>query len=248
MITLAVSYFEDSLDRKNNLKKFLDYWKQYPVKIDIEKCKTFTPLMSVYNKLANRCTTEYIAFTDVDVYFDYKQLELAKGVADFVNPFNKIYDVKDNKHILQEKDILHSKILGNISFKRYAKTVGKNIEEQQMTEFSWNLNIDWNTPFFVGLCVLTKLKTYYEFGMGNEYFKVWGGADDEWYARALNLGYTWKNIEGNIYHNYHGKSNKSHPRLIRNNMIELYKSISFKQDELKDYINSWPWVINRKRG
>ena len=247
MITLAVSYFEDSLDRKSNLKKFLNYWKKYPVIIDIEECDTFTPLMEVYNRIANRCNTEHIAFTDVDVYFDYDQLEKSIGVADFVNPFDTIYDVRDGIEVLQKKDDLHGKILGNISFERYAKTVGKNIDNQEKTRFGWNLDIDWNTPFFVGLCVLTKLETFYEFGMGNEYFKVWGGADDEWYARAITLGYSWKNVEGNIYHNYHGKSNVSSPRLIRNNMIELYKSISFEQDELKDYINSWPWVINKNR-
>ena len=110
MITLAVSYFEDSLDRKNNLKKFLDYWKQYPVKIDIEKCKTFTPLMSVYNKLANRCTTEYIAFTDVDVYFDYKQLELAKDVADLISG-----SINSQQVFVSEADITTSQSVVEIS-------------------------------------------------------------------------------------------------------------------------------------
>lgn len=246
MITLAVSYFEDSEDRKNNLQKFLNYWEKYPVKIDIEVCEKFTPLMEVYNRLANRCDTEYIAFTDVDVYFDYEQLEKSIGVADFVNPFDTIYNVKDGDIILQNKNDLHSNIIGNISFQRYVKTIGKNISEDGKTNFQWNLDINWNTPFFVGLCVLTKLETYYQFGMGNEYFKVWGGADDEWYARAMKLGYSWKNIKGNIYHNHHEKSNHKSLRLVRNNIIELYKSISYDRDEFIDYMSTWSWVDQNK--
>jgi len=246
MITLAVSYYKDSIDREINLEKFINYWSKYPVKIDIEKCKTFTPLMEVYNKLAKRCDTKYIAFIDIDVYFNYEQLEAAKDVADFVNPFDTIYNVKDDKCIIQQKHNLHGPILGKILFERYATTIGKNIENQEQTRFEWNLDINWNTPFFVGLCVLTKLETFFEFGMGNEYFKVWGCADDEWYARAEKLKYTWKNIPGDIFHRHHSSSNEIPKKLIRNNIIELYKSISYTEQELKDYISTWPWLNDNK--
>lgn len=247
MITLAASYFPDSEDRIKNYKRFINYWSKFPVKIDIEICKEFTPLMTVYNRLAKRCTTEYIAFIDIDVYFEYEQLEASiaalKNKADFVNPFDKMYNVIDNTAYLQEKHDLHNNMKGNISFSRFVRTIGKNLNEEEKTQFDWNLEINWNTPFFVGLCVVTRLDIYFEFGMGNENFKVWGGADDEWYARAKTLNYKWINLPGSIYHYHHGKSNIKQKKLVRNNIIELYKSISFSKEELMDYISTWPWII-----
>lgn len=246
MITLAASYFPDTPDRVKNYDRFMEYWSKYPVTIDVEICDQFEPLMVVYNRLAKRCTTQYIAFIDIDVYFDYDNLLKSIDYLsdyDFINPFNKIYNVKDGVPLLQDKSSLHGELNGNISFSRDVSTTGtSSFGAPEKKNHSWNLDINWNTPFFVGLCVITKLSTYFDFGMGNENFKVWGGADDEWYARATKLGYKWTNLDGSIIHHHHEKTNIKHKRLMRNNIIELYKSIAFSEEELKDYISTWHWL------
>ena len=210
--------------------------------------------MSSYNELSRRCKTEFIAFIDIDALIPWHQFEKAiylikKQNIDFVNPFDCLFNLIEwrvdgpntlncTTKELQKKSELHNEFTGLMQFYRNYKSIGEN----EIKKLSWETNFNWNTPFFVGLCVIVRNKIFLEFGMGNEYFKSWGMADDEWYARAQKLGYSWVNIDGYGFHMDHPRDLDKTNLLGKNNIFELVKPIIFSAEELKAYIKTWPWL------
>ena len=245
-LTLAVSYFKDCKDREHNYQKFIDHYVDMPFKIDIEVCDKYVPLMKIYNKIAKRCSTKYIAFIDIDCIIDeqllIRSIEKLKTHDHFINPFNKIYNVKNNvyeEHSEQLKN-MPQPLHGNFLFEREAtKTFGRD----KLNKTTWEESFTFSAPFFVGLCVVTELKTFFDFGMGNENYVTWGMADEEWYIRATKLGYNWSNINGTAYHLHHEYITPPKARLWRVNVLEHYKILSLNKDDLKDYIDTWSWTI-----
>jgi hypothetical protein len=257
-ITLAVSYYKDSDERENNLKNFLKFYGN-KIKIDVYESSYPHVIMENYNKLADRCTTKYIAFIDVDALLPFDQITksikmIESGVSDFVSPFTRFFNIKQytvtegNVDVKEGYEItnpeLHDILNVEYKFQRNITYIGN---QQEVNKININENQSWESPFFVGLCVITKLDTFYEFGMGNENFFVYGGADDEWYARSEKLGYVWKQVLGNIYHLDHERIFNEDNRLLhKNNLIELIKIITLNKSELIAYIKRCNWIKNRE--
>lgn len=253
-VTLAVSYYKDSPTRAKNLENFLKYY-QDSIKIDILESTYPHVIMENYNKLADRCSTKYIAFIDVDAILPLPQITASIKLlnsCDFVSPFNCFFDITDytidKQNITIDKmteifnEDLHDKLNVEYNISRDIRYIGKT----KKTSLNVKQNNSWESPFFVGLCVVTKLETYYEFGMGNENFFVYGGADDEWYARAEKLGYNWQQLQGNIYHMNHERIfNKHNELLYKNNLIELMKILTFDKLELVEYLKRCHWIKSR---
>jgi len=97
----------------------------------------------------------------------------------------------------------------------------------------------------VGGIVFSDQQTYFEIGMENENFVSWGFEDDERMHRMVALGYPPKRITGGeLYHFHHGRninSDYSNPNL-KKNIAERNKILGMKMDELKTYVQTWPWI------
>ena len=253
-ITLVASYRKDSDQREQNRNNFTDFYTGV-AKFDILETHDSHNIMRNYNDLACRCTTKYIAFIDIDVMLPPEQIResiklLETSNTSFVSPFDQFYNIHEftwdeerNIDVIRGEEEynerLHNIMEVGYYFKRNISYIG---EEKTRSDLNVERNSEWESPFFVGLCVITELDTYYKFGMGNENFLTYGGADDEWYARAETLGYNWEQVPGSIYHIHHDRIPTSNGKLLgKNNMIELIKSTTFTKEELEEYMRYCHW-------
>ena len=245
-ITIASYYFKDNDFREKNYYKFIKYWSKQPCTLDIEVTDTFIPKMEAYNNIARRCKTKYIAWVDIDVYYDFeiilKSISMLESGYHFISPFSRYFNVYSDgtkEEMIYDERASPYRYDWNFYKKRAAK-MGEEPEDSA----GWEEHFHWNPPFFVGLTCITTLKTYKDFGMGNENFITWGCEDDEWYARATKLGYKWTNLEENAYHNHHGEKDpdKQQLDLIKLNILEIFKILSLDNEQLRQYISTWKWL------
>lgn len=256
-ITLVASYFEDTSFRKENKNKFIEYYTNI-CEFKILETKHDHNLMKNYNDLADQCKTKYIAFIDIDVLLPPSQIKksldmLKSREADFVSPFDQFFDIHKyetsiDKEIIsydgteETNERLHNILDVSYKFKRDISFIG----DKKTISIHTDRHTRWESPFFVGLCVITSLSTYYKFGMGNENFFVHGGADDEWYARAEKLGFVWKQITGPIYHMHHPRvTSDKYSLQVMNNRFELLKICTYTKEELEEYISNCHWIKSR---
>jgi len=91
--------------------------------------------------------------------------------------------------------------------------------------------------------ILFNKKSYVDGGMENENFMVWGYEDVERRKRFATLGYTIKEIPGNIYHLHHrrGPNSSTLNPYYNTNREELTKVSSMDVGQLTEYISTWSW-------
>lgn len=97
----------------------------------------------------------------------------------------------------------------------------------------------------VGGAYLCNVKKYKECGWENEHFIGWGPEDYERFLRLEILGRKPLQIPGVIYHLNHprgGNSGNHFEQVILATKREYCKVCAMMPDELRAYIDSWPWA------
>lgn len=180
------------------------------------------------NDMANKAITPYIVNWDCDVFIPPMQLYLMaqahRNGAAMVYPYDGRFARMERqpwfRHIEQSMDI---GVSGGITWK------GKN--GRPMAETSVGGAVSWNKDEF------------YEAGMENEYFISFGPEDVERWERAHALGITPVRLGGCLYHMNHyisADSSKNNPH-YRSNHQQLDKQRAMSGQQLRDYIDTWPW-------
>ena len=85
-------------------------------------------------------------------------------------------------------------------------------------------------------------KAYLDSGIENEFFYGWGKEDGERVNRWDTLGYTFKRVEGYMYHLSHDRGVNSRFHSKRQGEIkqaELERLGMMSKEELENEINSW---------
>ncbi len=103
------------------------------------------------------------------------------------------------------------------------------------------------TPLYAdtpGGLVMMRRDVCLDAGMDNENFVSYGYEDDERLARLAGLGYRLGKLEGSLFHLDHPRGVNSHEGLNPynvSNRAELEKVRAMNREELRSYVNSWPW-------
>lgn len=96
----------------------------------------------------------------------------------------------------------------------------------------------------VGHAVGYTRDSFIDAGMENEYMVSWGPEDWERWFRFNTLGYKVSRVPGMMYHIDHWvgpNSSSGNPLFIANE--EEYKKIKkFSPEQLREYVNTWPWA------
>ena len=97
----------------------------------------------------------------------------------------------------------------------------------------------------VGGAFIVNVLEYKKVGWENEFFPGWGPEDFERVNRLSILGYKPLRVEGKIYHLDHPRginSSNIYEPLILATKREYCKVSSMSRDELRGYIDTWPWI------
>ena len=95
-------------------------------------------------------------------------------------------------------------------------------------------------PNPVGGVFFANRKTYIESGMDNQNIYGWGIEDGERVNRWISLGYTYKRVQGNLYHLTHarGLNSNFYSKEDRNiKLRELNRIISMSKEELREEVS-----------
>lgn len=180
------------------------------------------------NDMAIEAKTEIIYNWDADVFIAPLQIYMAvqaiRNGQDFVYPYDgrfaRVPRVPWFKRL--EKD-LDTAIFANQGFK------GKNGKDVISS---------------VGGAVCFNKESFIDSGMENEYMINYAPEDCERWDRWHALGYKVQRINGALYHIDHFvgiNSSGSNPH-FRDNHNELDKIRTMSAQELREYVNTWPWV------
>ncbi len=95
----------------------------------------------------------------------------------------------------------------------------------------------------VGGAVMFNKESFVDGGMENEYFISFGPEDCERHDRFKTLGYDIRRVGGPLYHMNHHVGENSSPRNphFRANVDEQEKIHNMAREELRAYIDTWPW-------
>lgn len=245
-ITFTIPFKKDSDERLENLLTIIKYIKKY-FDTNIMVCEqddtrkfpevdgiqyVFIPAGNyvllrthLLNKMARMAQTPFIANYDTDVIFRPEQYSqaiqiLRENKADGVFPydgrfFNFIHDIR--------------------------KAIMDRLDVSEITDGHGHIN----HPNSVGGALFWNKQKFIEGGMENENFKSWGYEDNERMSRFSKLGYRIARIPGILYHLNHptspNSSNTQH-KAYQENQWEFYKVANMSKEQLRAYVNSWPWV------
>ncbi len=95
----------------------------------------------------------------------------------------------------------------------------------------------------VGGAVIFNKESFIDGGMENEYFVSFGPEDCERHDRFKTLGYDIRRVGGALYHMNHHVGENSSPRNphFQTNVKEQEKIHIMTREELRKYIDTWPW-------
>lgn len=95
----------------------------------------------------------------------------------------------------------------------------------------------------VGGAVMWRKESFIDFGMENEYMISYAPEDVERWERMHTLGVNVQRVNGTLFHMNHFKGIDSHngnPN-FPNSKAELAKMRTMSKDQMRLYIDSWPW-------
>lgn len=95
----------------------------------------------------------------------------------------------------------------------------------------------------VGGAVMWRKESFIDFGMENEYMISYAPEDVERWERMHTLGVNVQRVNGTLFHMNHFKGIDSHngnPN-FPNSKAELAKMRAMSKDEMRLYIDGWPW-------
>lgn len=179
------------------------------------------------NEMAHDATTPYIVNWDCDVFLDPDQLirsvkALREDKVDGIYPYDGQF-LRVNRswydRFLFELDV---KVFEHVEFTAHEKET-----------ISLGGAILWNKAKFI------------EGGMENQFFVHYGPEDVERYERFTKLGYRIGRAKGPLYHMNHSiiyNGAYGHEYLKSNN-YELSKIQHMTSQDLREYVNSWPWRL-----
>lgn len=240
-LSIIIPAHIESLERLENLQTLLRYLRLHlgcPIllgemdeeprlsTLDVDQY-LFFPIQSkgfhrthILNELAKEVQTEYFLNTDTDVFFSpsaYREtyLLLEQGM-DIVYPYlGPFYDIP----------------------REYVPALSAGEFPDLKDEF---FLMNENS---VGGAVAFNRQSFIEGGMENENFVSWGLEDQERALRFLKLGYKVAKAKGYCLHLHHPRgetSSTSNPNYERNQKeLELVKTS--RGDQIRSYIQSWPW-------
>jgi len=181
---------------------------------------------AILNKLTKKTVTPVVFVYDTDVLLDPAQYVAAQEIivsrgADMVFPY-------DGRFLnIHNPDIINYVI-------QTLSVAGLNNETDTSV----------NHPNSVGGAIAFKRESYFRFGLENENFVSWGWEDNERITRIQKLGGSIIRIRGPLFHLNHPSStnsaNTSHKPYF-DNQQEYIKVANMPPEQLRAYINSWPW-------
>lgn len=177
------------------------------------------------NQLVKHCPTPFIAVWDADVIIDPRQIVesvtlLRNGEASFIFPYSDYF--LDTSFILREL---------------FLKT-----GEIELLHTNSGKMKPLYQPDPVGGAFFAIKDHYIQSGMENENFYGWGREDGERILRWDILGYTYKRVQGVLFHLTHGRGINSNFHSDQQSLIkweEILRIKSMSKDELLEEIVSW---------
>lgn len=178
------------------------------------------------NIMAKNSTTPYIVNYDIDCLVGLDKYQIAinslrNNEYDVMTGFDGFtWNVPRNLHDTIAKS-------GSISWLTIDQCKCANIADKAMGGIVW-----WNKSKFI------------EVGMENEHFVSWGAEDQERVHRAQKLGMRYGKVPGELFHLEHRRllnSWMNHP-LMKNNDDEFEKVKNMSPEDLRTYVNTWPWA------
>lgn len=94
-----------------------------------------------------------------------------------------------------------------------------------------------------GGAVIFNKESFVDGGMENEYFLSYGPEDRERFHRFQKLGFRISRINGPLYHldHWRGQNSTAANTCFRKNKEEFEKIKAMDQQQLTEYVNTWPW-------
>lgn len=244
-ITFTIPLLHDHLDRKNNVdltlcilqsnfktnviigeqgkeKKF-DYVSQWVKYHYFEGMQEFHRT-KMLNDMALMSETDIVANWDADIIIPPMQIiltidRLKEGV-DCVYPYDGRFARMDR--MMWFKKIQQSLDIGIV---RNAILSRRNIKES------------------VGGAIFWRKESFIDFGMENEYMISYAPEDVERWERMHTIGVNVQRIDGTLYHIEHfkGKDSCNQNKFFADNKAELAKMRLMTKDQMREYVDSWPW-------
>lgn len=177
------------------------------------------------NEMAVTAVTPFIANWDCDVIIPAAQIlaavEALRHGADMVYPY-------DGSFARMKRDEWWPRIHGALDIGIVGDTPLKGRDP------------DHNS---VGGAVMWNKESFIDGGMENEYFVSFGPEDCERHDRFKTLGYDIRRVRGALFHMNHYVGDNSSPRNPRftANVAEQEKVHKMSRQELRAYIDTWPW-------
>lgn len=177
------------------------------------------------NHMANLAETEFIANWDCDVITPPAQLLMAveelRAGADMVYPYGGGF--------------------ARMPRNPWFGTIQKSLDIGAVRDEPFRgRELDHNS---VGGAVMWNKNSFFDGGMENEYFISFGPEDCERHDRFKTLGYDIRRVGGTLFHINHFVGDNSSPRNPRfeANVKEQEKVHVMTRDELRLYVDTWPW-------
>lgn len=247
-VTFTVPVFYDHLDRKQNLDLslcmlFRDFdtnvivgeqgsdkfgyvkdWATY-VKYDYDVFHRTRML----NDMAMLSETDIIVNWDADMFLPplglWMAVEELRNGGQMVYPFDgRVARMERNQHF---------------------KNVEKYLDIGIVAGSEWHGKTKLAMPTSsVGHVMMYNKEIFIQGGMENEYFISYGPEDSERWHRFHKLGYSVKRIKGITFHMNHfcGPNSSGRNPRFRDNEREWHKEMKMSNEELRAYVDTWPWV------
>lgn len=245
--TFTIPVFLDHNDRKKNLDlavcmlqkdvdtnimigeqggqafKYMEQWAKYMV-FPFKKFHRTKML----NDMALEANTPYIANWDCDIFIPpmqvYQSMEALRGGVDVTYPY-------DGRFARMERIMWWKKLelAGDIGIVRDAELSGKGGKPVPVTS--------------VGGAVLWNKESFIDAGMENEKMISFGPEDVERWERMHTLRLNIHRAGGCLYHMNHwcGPDSMKQNPFFAANHAELNKIRKMKEQELREYIDTFPW-------
>ncbi|MCK9152230.1 galactosyltransferase-related protein [Methanobacterium alcaliphilum] len=213
---LVISEHSD-FSAENDLNAYENLFDSFRVIFSNSNGESFNRSLAA-NKGALYSKTPYICIHDMDCLAEKINLEKSLNLLDegfeIVFPFNRrIKDIENKSEFTKSYDF----------------NAVDSIEQKR--DLNDGCIVFWNKQSFI------------EVGMLNEYFKGWGGEDNEIMIRADLLNIKQIRIDEIVYHLYHDQ-----PRIrSKNNSELLRKMLQMDKEEVLNEIRKWPWAIEAKK-
>ncbi|MCG8320004.1 MAG: galactosyltransferase-related protein [Cytophagales bacterium] len=249
-VTFLFSQRMESIDRMENLLELVDFLTKHfdthlhvletathnnkllerllPKEVKYKFEEDFDPIFHrthYTNKMVRAATTPIVSLWDSDVLVAKEQIIAAVNLirertAHFSSPY-------------KGKALDTSKIVRELYFQTKDIDVLRE-NEKKMKELY--------PPNPIGGGFFADRKAYLDSGIENEFFYGWGKEDGERVNRWDTLGYTFKRVEGYMYHLSHDRGVNSRFHSKKQGEIkqaELERLGMMSKEELENEINSW---------